>query len=54
VVDKESERGAVAVMVALLLVVLLGFGALAIDASMLYAQKIQLQNGSDAAALAIA
>ncbi|MGO4235799.1 pilus assembly protein TadG-related protein [Pseudarthrobacter sp. YAF2] len=51
---KESERGAVAVMVALLLVVLLGFGALALDVGMLYAQKAQLQNGADAAALAIA
>jgi Flp pilus assembly protein TadG len=52
--ENENERGAVAVLVALLLVVLLGFGALAIDASMLYAQKAQLQNGADAAALAIA
>jgi Flp pilus assembly protein TadG len=52
--ERDTERGAVAVIVALLLVVLMGFGALAVDASMLYAQKTQLQNGADAAALAIA
>ncbi|GAC1489885.1 MAG: hypothetical protein NVS2B15_08050 [Pseudarthrobacter sp.] len=54
VVEKESERGAVAVIVALMMVVLIGFGALALDVGMLYAQKTQLQNGADAAALAIA
>lgn len=52
--ERDAERGAVAVVVALLLVVLMGFGALAIDISMLYAQKTQMQNGADAAALAIA
>ena len=52
--EEKSDRGAVAVTVALLLVVLLGFGALAIDTGMLYAQKAQLQNGADAGALAIA
>jgi Flp pilus assembly protein TadG len=50
----EKERGAVAVLVALLLVVLLGFAAIAVDIGMLYAQKAQMQNGADAAALAIA
>jgi Flp pilus assembly protein TadG len=52
--DRDKERGAVAVLVALLMVVLLGFGAIAIDVGMLYAQQAQLQNGADAAALAIA
>lgn len=52
--QEESERGAVAVIVALLLVALLGFGAIAVDYGMLSAQKAQLQNGADAAALAIA
>jgi hypothetical protein len=52
--ERAAERGAVSVVVALLLVVLMGFGALAVDASMLYAQKTQMQNGADAAALAIA
>ena len=52
--ENESERGAVAVIVALMMVVLIGFGALAVDVGMLYAQKAQLQSGADAAALAIA
>ncbi|BAS16281.1 hypothetical protein AHiyo8_45840 [Arthrobacter sp. Hiyo8] len=52
--DDDGERGAVAVLVALLLVVLLGFAALAVDAGMLYSEKAQVQNGSDAAALAVA
>lgn len=50
----DSERGAVTLIVAFLLVVLLGFAALAIDVGALYAEKAQLQNGADAAALAIA
>ena len=49
-----DERGAVAVIVALLMVPLMGFAALAIDISALWAQKQQLQNGADAGALAIA
>ncbi|UVJ39145.1 Tad domain-containing protein [Arthrobacter sp. CJ23] len=53
-VREDGERGAVAVLVALLLVVLLGFAALAVDAGMLYSEKAQVQNGSDAAALAVA
>lgn len=52
--DDDDERGAVAVLVALLLVVLLGFAALAVDVGMLYSEKAQVQNGSDAAALAVA
>jgi Flp pilus assembly protein TadG len=50
----DGERGAIAVLVALLLVVLLGFAALAVDAGMLYSERAQVQNGSDAAALAVA
>jgi len=51
----SGDSGAVAVIVAILLpVVLLGFGALVLDVGSLYAEKRQLQNGSDAAALAIA
>lgn len=50
----ERERGAVAVIVAILLVVLLGFGAIAVDVGLLYAEKAQLQNGADAGALGIA
>ena len=50
----DRERGAVSVLVALLMVVLLGFAALAIDVAMLYSERVQLQNGADAAALGIA
>ncbi|MGF6833167.1 hypothetical protein QF015_001336 [Paenarthrobacter sp. TE4293] len=50
----DSERGAVTVLVAVLMVALLGFAALAVDVGALYAEKAQLQNGADAAALAIA
>lgn len=49
-----DERGAVAVLVALLMVPLLGFAAIAIDVGALYVERGQLQNGADAAALAIA
>nr|WP_307800737.1 MULTISPECIES: Tad domain-containing protein [unclassified Arthrobacter] len=41
-------------IVAILLVVLMGCAALAVDVGAMYAEKAQLQNGADAAALAIA
>jgi Flp pilus assembly protein TadG len=50
----DGERGAVSVIVAIMLVVLLGFGAIAVDVGMLYAERTQLRNGADAAALAVA
>ena len=53
-IKHDGERGAVSVVVALLLVALLGFGAVAVDVGMLYAERTQLRNGADAAALAIA
>lgn len=52
--DRDAERGAVSVIVALMLVVLLGFGAMAVDVAMMYAERTQLRNGADSAALAIA
>ncbi|MGP0221885.1 MULTISPECIES: pilus assembly protein TadG-related protein [unclassified Paenarthrobacter] len=53
--DQDSkERGAATVLVAAMMVALLGFAALAVDVGALYAEKAQLQNGADAAALAIA
>ncbi|MEV7606264.1 Tad domain-containing protein [Paenarthrobacter sp. NPDC089322] len=52
--SEDGERGAVAVLVALILVVLLGFAAIAVDVGMLYSERAQVQNGSDAAALAVA
>jgi hypothetical protein len=48
------ERGAVALLTAVLMVVLLGFAALAVDGGMLYTKRAQLQNGVDAAVLAVA
>lgn len=49
-----DERGAVAVMVALLMVPLLGIGAIAVDVGSLYSDRAQLRNAADSAALAIA
>jgi hypothetical protein len=53
-VEHNSEQGGIAVIVALLMVVLLGFAAVAVDVGALYAEQAQLQNGADAAAMAIA
>src|SRR6187401_1591057 len=50
----QRDEGAVMVWVALMMVVLLGAGAIVIDIGALYAEKRQLQNGADAAALAVA
>jgi hypothetical protein len=50
----ETDRGAVLIWVALMMVVLLGVGALVIDIGALYAERRELQNGADAAALAVA
>ncbi|MGY1635990.1 pilus assembly protein TadG-related protein [Geodermatophilus sp. SYSU D00742] len=49
-----DERGASAVLIALLLVPLLGFTAIAVDIGALYAEKARLQTAADAAALAVA
>lgn len=50
----HDERGANAVLIALLIVPLMGVGALALDVSAQHAERTQLQLGADAAALAIA
>ena len=50
----DGERGAISVLVAILMVTLLGFTAVAVDVGMLYAERTQLRNGADAAALAVA
>jgi Flp pilus assembly protein TadG len=50
----DGERGAISILVAILMVTLLGFAALAVDVGMLYAERTQLRNGADSAALAIA
>lgn len=49
-----GERGAVAVMVSLLLVPMFGFAAIAVDIGSLYAEKARLQIAADAAAFAVA
>jgi hypothetical protein len=53
-VSDDSERGGIAVIVAILMVMMLGCAALAIDVAKLYSEKAQLQNGSDAVALMMA
>ena len=50
----NDERGAVGVVVAILMVPLMGFAAIAVDAAALWTQRLQLQAGADAGALAIA
>lgn len=50
----DRERGAVAVVVALLMVPLIGFTALAIDVASMWSQQQRLQVAADASALAIA
>jgi Flp pilus assembly protein TadG len=50
----EADTGAVAVIVAFAMIGLLGATALAVDVGALYSERAQLQNGADAAALAIA
>lgn len=52
--SSDGERGGIAVIVAIVMVVMLGFAALAIDVAKLYAERAQLQNGSDAVALMMA
>jgi Flp pilus assembly protein TadG len=52
----SAERGAIGVLVAVLVAcgVLFGVGALVIDVGQLYQNRAELQNGADAAALAVA
>jgi Putative Flp pilus-assembly TadE/G-like len=50
----SDERGAAGVTVAVMMVVLIGVGAVAVDVGQIYAERAQLQNGADAGALAVA
>jgi hypothetical protein len=50
--SKYSERGQAVVLLVLAMVVLLGFTALAVDGSMVYADRRFSQDGSDASSLA--
>src|SRR5699024_6096255 len=54
VVRGQRERGATAIVVALLMTAILGCTGLAVDLGASYAKHTQLQNGADAAALALA
>ncbi|WP_305041470.1 pilus assembly protein TadG-related protein, partial [Geoalkalibacter sp.] len=49
---RVGEKGAVAVLVAVLLMFLIGMVALVVDVGYLYATRSELQNAADAAALA--
>lgn len=51
---ESTEKGGVTVIVALLLVTLLGFVAIAVDIGVIYSERAQLQSGADAAAIATA
>lgn len=53
-VRQDHESGGISVIVALMMVVLLGFAAIAVDVGMLYSERAQLQNGADAAAMLVA
>lgn len=49
---ESRERGASGVLVAVMMLVLIGAGALAVDTGQIYAERAQLQNAADAGALA--
>lgn len=50
----EKERGAAGILVAVMMLVLIGAGAMAVDVGQIYAERAQLQNAADAAAMAAA
>ncbi|TLM85473.1 pilus assembly protein [Pseudarthrobacter sp. NamE2] len=50
----SGERGAAGVTVAIMMLVLIGAGAMAVDVGQIYSERAQLQNGADAGALAVA
>lgn len=52
--ESANERGAISVIVAILLVTLLGFTAISIDVGVMYSEHSQLQSGADAAAIGLA
>lgn len=51
---RDAERGAIAAIIAVLMVILLGMAAISIDVAKLYSERAQLQNGADAVALMVA
>ncbi len=51
---QDNQRGASGVLVAVMVLVLIGAGAMAVDVGQIYAERAELQNGADAGALAAA
>ena len=49
---ESRERGAAGVLVAVMMLAIIGAGALAVDMGQIYAERAALQNGADAGALA--
>ena len=49
---KDNEKGAAGVLVAVMMLVLIGVGAIAVDVGQIYAERAELQNAADAGALA--
>ena len=50
--NQDTERGAAGVLVAVMMLVLIGVGAIAVDVGQIYAERAELQNAADAGALA--
>lgn len=50
----DKERGATGVLVAVMMLALIGAGAMAVDVGQIYAERAQLQNAADAGAMAAA
>ncbi|MET3206814.1 UNVERIFIED_ORG: hypothetical protein ABIB21_003638 [Arthrobacter sp. UYEF13] len=50
----SGESGVAGVVVAIMMLVLVGAGAVAVDVGQIYSERAQLQNGADAGALAVA
>ncbi len=49
---EDNEKGAAGVLVAVMMLVLIGVGAIAVDVGQIYAERAGLQNAADAGALA--
>lgn len=52
--SSDKEHGAAGVLVAVMMLVLIGAGAMAVDVGQIYAERAQLQNAADAGAMAAA
>lgn len=50
----SGESGVAGVVVAIMMLVLIGAGAVAVDVGQIYAERAQLQNGADSGAIAVA